>query len=63
MPAAWAPAVRPPSGGRLTDRGIAVILVAGTMIVLAALMMIGLTAVTVTGDGHAPVTVTHSVQP
>jgi hypothetical protein len=35
----------------------------GAVIVLAALTMIALTAITVTGDGHAPLTVTNSLQP
>lgn len=37
---------------RLTDRGVAVILVTGLMIMVAALTVIGLTAMKVTGDGY-----------
>lgn len=37
---------------RLTDRGIAVLLVSGLMIMVAALTVVGLTAVTVTGEGY-----------
>jgi hypothetical protein len=37
---------------RLTDRGIAVVLVIGMMIMVAALVVIGLTALRVTGDGY-----------
>jgi len=37
---------------RLTDRGVAVLLVAGLMIMVAALTVIGLTAITVTGEGY-----------
>jgi len=36
----------------LTDRGIAVILLAGALIVLAALLVVTVTAVRVTGDGQ-----------
>ena len=37
---------------QLTDRGVAVLLVAGLMIMVAALTVVGLTAVTVTGEGY-----------
>ena len=37
---------------RLTDRGVAVLLVAGLMIMVAALTVVGLTAITVTGEGY-----------
>jgi hypothetical protein len=49
-----APAAVPldrPSSWRLTDRGIALVLVTGLLIVTAALAVVGLTAVRVTG-GH-----------
>lgn len=39
---------------RLTDRGIAVILVAGVMLVVAAVTVVGLTAFRVTGDSAEP---------
>ncbi len=42
-----------PSTWRLTDRGIAVALVAMLMIVVAALTVIGLTALRVTGESYA----------
>ncbi len=44
-------AVRP-AGWQLTDRGIAVILVGALMIMVAAITVIGLTAVRVTGDSY-----------
>ena len=37
---------------RLTDRGIALVLVTGLLIVTAALAVVGLTALRVTGDGY-----------
>jgi len=37
---------------RLTDRGVAVVLVVGLMIMVAALTVVGLTAVKVTGEGN-----------
>ena len=37
---------------RLTDRGVAVLLVVGLMIMVAALTVVGLTAITVTGEGY-----------
>ncbi len=37
---------------QLTDRGVAVLLVVGLMIMVAALTVVGLTAVTVTGEGY-----------
>ncbi len=51
---------------RLTDRGVAVVLVVSAMIMAAAISVVGLTAMRVTGDGyradlaqraHAPVVV------
>ena len=47
-----APAPTRSAGWQLTDRGIAVILVVMLMIVVAALAVIGLTALRVTGDGY-----------
>ena len=40
------------AGWQLTDRGIAVVLVVGLMIMVAALTVVGLTAVTVTDEGY-----------
>lgn len=37
---------------RLTDRGVAVVLVVGLMIIVAALTVVGLTALKVTGAGY-----------
>lgn len=37
---------------QLTDRGVAVLLVVGLMIMVAALTVVGLTAITVTGEGY-----------
>ena len=48
---------------RLTDRGIAVILVTGAMIVMAALVVVGLTAVRVTGDNAEPLPASYASQP
>lgn len=48
---------------RLTDRGIAVILVAGAMIVLAAVTVVTLTALQVTGDGAQPLPASYAAQP
>ena len=42
------------AGWRLTDRGVAVVLVTGLMIMVAALTVIGLTALRVTSDGYQP---------
>jgi hypothetical protein len=39
---------------RLTDRGIAAVMVVGLMIMVTALVVIGLTALRVTGPGYAP---------
>ena len=44
-----------PTTMTLTDRGISVILVAGAMIVLAAVMVVTLTALRVTSDTYQPV--------
>ncbi len=51
--AAFAPRVAQ-STWRLTERGIAVALVAMAMIVVAALTVIGLTALRVTGESYTP---------
>ena len=53
QPALVRSAVR--SRATLTDRGIAVILVAGAMIVLAAVTVVTLTALRVTSEGFQPV--------
>lgn len=45
-------AVGSATGWRLTDRGVAVVLVVGLMIMVAALTVVGLTAMSVTGDGY-----------
>ena len=39
---------------RLTERGIALIIATGLAIATAALVVVGLTAMRVTGDGYAP---------
>jgi hypothetical protein len=39
---------------RLTDRGISVVMAVGLMIMVTALMVIGLTALRVTGPGYVP---------
>jgi hypothetical protein len=44
----------PSAGWRLTDRGVAVVLVIGLMIMVAALTVIGLTALRVTGPDFRP---------
>ncbi len=41
-----------PAGWRLTDRGVAVVIVTGLMIMVAALTVVGLTALRVTSDGY-----------
>jgi len=49
------PAVGPvvqPAGWRLTDRGVALVLVTGLMILTAALAVVGLTALRVTGERY-----------
>lgn len=43
-----------PTVWRLTERGIALVLVTGLLIVTAAVTVIGLTALRVTGDSYAP---------
>ena len=50
-----APAVQaaPAAGWRLTERGIALVLVAGLLVVTAALTVVGLTALRVTGERYA----------
>jgi Tfp pilus assembly protein PilX len=44
-----------PSQWRLTDRGIALVLVTGLLIVTAALAVMGLTAARVTGERYSGV--------
>jgi hypothetical protein len=46
------PVTRSPASWRLTDRGIALVLVLAAMIVVAAVTVIGLTAWQVTGPGY-----------
>jgi hypothetical protein len=46
------PVIQSPASWRLTDRGIAVVLVLAAMIALAAVTVIGLTAWQVTGPGY-----------
>lgn len=43
-----------PARWRLTDRGIAVVLVTGLMIVAAAVAVVGMTALRVTGENYQP---------
>lgn len=50
----FAPAAPRPSAWRLTERGIALVLVTGLLIVTAAVTVIGLTALRVTGDNVVP---------
>jgi hypothetical protein len=46
---------RAPSSWRLTDRAIALVVVTGLVVVTAALAVVGLTALRVTGDRyHVP---------
>jgi hypothetical protein len=45
---------------QLTDRGVVVVVVTGLMIMVAALAVVGLTALRVTGDSYRP-TVTASL--
>ncbi len=52
-PAGPAPVI-PQSSWRLTQRGVALVVVAGLMIVAAAVTVITLTAVRVTGDHYVP---------
>ena len=52
-PALPAPAIRQ-SSWRLTQRGVALVLVAGLMIAAAAVTVLTLTAVRVTGDNYVP---------
>jgi hypothetical protein len=60
-----APAPLAPAGSawRLTERGIALVLVTGLLIVTAALTVIGLTALRVTGERYAGLGQTVLVQP
>lgn len=46
--------VAEPAPLRLTDRGIAVIIVAGLMLVVAALVVVGATALRVTSENYRP---------
>lgn len=48
---------------RITDRGIALVLVAGVMIVLAAVTVVGLTALRVTSDSYQPLAAAYAAQP
>jgi hypothetical protein len=48
---------------RITDRGIAVVLVTAAMIVLAAATVVGLTALRVTGDHYQPLSTSQVLQP
>jgi hypothetical protein len=50
-------------GWRLTERGIALVLVTGLLVVTAALTVVGLTALRVTGERYADVGQTVLVQP
>jgi hypothetical protein len=53
-----------PAQLRLTDRAIGLIIVAGLMIVIAAVTVVGLTAARVTGDGtYQPQTTSQSLHP
>lgn len=45
-------ATDPDLGWRLTDRGVALVLLVGLMIMVAALTVVGLTALRVTGGGY-----------
>lgn len=60
-----APVPLAPAGGawRLTERGIALVLVTGLLIVTAALTVVGLTALRVTGERYADAGQTVLVQP
>lgn len=51
-PVTLAVAAADASTWRLTDRGVAVVLVVGLMMMVAALTVVGLTAMSVTGDGY-----------
>ncbi|GAA2103386.1 hypothetical protein GCM10009841_20500 [Microlunatus panaciterrae] len=53
----------PGPGVRLTERGIAVVLVVGLMVVMAALVVVSATALRVTGENFRPTTVSHQVAP
>lgn len=59
------PAVQAAPGARwrLTERGIALVLVTGLLVVTAALTVVGLTALRVTGERYADVGQTVLVQP
>ena len=57
------PATRVRTGLRITDRGIALIIVTGAMIVLAAVTVVGLTALRVTGDSYQPLPPAYASQP
>jgi hypothetical protein len=51
-PTTRAPVASAATAWRLTDRGVALVLVIGLMIMVAALTVVGLTAVTVTDEGY-----------
>ncbi len=53
VPSARVPAPAATTAWRLTERGIALVLVAGLLVVTAALTVVGLTAVRVTGERFA----------
>jgi hypothetical protein len=53
-PNASAQATRAPGSWQLTDRGIAVAMAIAAMILAAAVVVIGITAVRVTGPGYDP---------
>lgn len=48
------PGPAPTPAWRLTDRGVALVLVTGLMIMVAALTVVCLTALKVTGEGYQP---------
>jgi hypothetical protein len=58
-----APAAAAGATWQLTERGIALVLVTGLLIVTAALTVIGLTALQVTGEGYVGAGQTVLVQP
>lgn len=49
-----APAVQPSRTWHLTERGLAVVLVVAAALVAASIVVVGLTALRVTGDGYSP---------
>ncbi len=54
--------VAPPSRWRLTDRGIALVLATGLAIAAAAMVVVSLTALRVTGESYAPAGVLAAAQ-